>query len=70
MFVRCLQHHFAMTSHARQMYMLWMDTMLVHPFFRRVKSQNDAQKLSKLHYKGGNARAKIGKKHGQLSNPS
>ena len=45
----------------------------VHPSFGRVLSQNDGQKLSKLHYKGGNARAvmqKLGRKHGQLSNPS
>ena len=39
----------------------------MHPSFGRVESQNDGQKLSKLHYKGGNARAvmqKLGKNTG------
>ena len=34
----------------------------VHPSFGQVKSQNDGQKLSKLHYKGGDARAVMQKK--------
>ena len=56
-----LQRHF---QHRPDNIKMWLKTVLhcvsqrpVHPSFGRVESQKDGQKLSKLHYKGGDARA-------------